>query len=95
MKHFVLILASAAVLAACGTMGGTDSTTINQVRGKNGALLTDAEMRQQNRQRESELTESAAKTAKIRMAADSAREGVSAVREGINVLRELRSVFGR
>ena len=60
-KKLVLIALSAVILSACQAIGsGEDSASnINRVRGKRGMTISDAEARQQRRQRVSELEESA------------------------------------
>ncbi|XXQ68166.1 NGK_0946 family protein [Neisseriaceae bacterium B1] len=91
-----LVLAIVAVmLSACSSIGsGEDNSgNINRVRSKNGMMISDAQAKQQRRQRESELEEAAARNAKTQMGMSTAREGISTVRDGMYLIQQIKSIF--
>ena len=94
-KKLVLIALSAVLLSACQAIGsGEDSASnINRVRGKRGMTISDAEARQQRRQRVSELEESATRHTRTRINMETTRDGIGTVRDGINLIQQIRSIF--
>lgn len=94
-KKFLVLASMALLLNACSSLGsGSDNAgNINSVRSKNGMMLSDAEAKQQRRQRIAELEESATQHSKTCMNMDTAKEGISTVREGLNLIQHIKSIF--
>lgn len=95
MKKMLALMISAVLLSACNAVGsGTDNAGhISSVRAKNGMMISEAEAKQQSRQRQAELEESETRHAKTRATMGTAREGIDTVREGANLIWQLKNMF--
>lgn len=87
------IVLAVAALSACTSLTGTDSASINSSRSQNSMMMSDAQYKQQNRQRTAELEESAARNAKNQMNMQTIRGGIDTVREGIGLINYIKGVF--
>lgn len=87
------IVLTAAALSACTSLTGTDSASINSSRSQNSMMVSDAQYKQQNRQRTAELEESVARNAKNQMNMQTIRGGIDTVREGIGLINYIKGVF--
>lgn len=98
MKKTFSLLVLCSILSACATTGGSDATesaSVNQVRGRNAARVTDAEIKQYNKQRANELTEQAAKSAKTRMQMENVKEGIETAKQGIGLIQIIMDTIKR
>lgn len=87
------IVLAAAALSACSSLTGTDSASINNTRSKNSMMMSDAQYKQQSRQRTAELEETVTKNAKNQMNMETIRGGIDTVREGIGLINYIKGVF--
>lgn len=87
------IVLAAAALSACSSLTGTDSASINSTRSKNSMMMSDAQYKQQSRQRTAELEETVTKNAKNQMNMETIRGGIDTVREGIGLINYIKGVF--
>lgn len=95
MKKLFFILSTSLILTACSSLGNDtfNSSSINQVRGKNSARITDAELKQHRKQRADEVEEAMASRTKSHAQMENMRDGMDTVHDGLNVFDRLRSIF--